>query len=192
METTSFAILFTSIFVANVILAQFLGICAFLGVSKNTKNALGMSSAVAFVMILSSVISWVVYHFFLVPYNLEYLKTIVFILSIASLVQLVEMFMKKYFLALHQSMGVFLPLITTNCAILGVALINIQKDFSFVQSIVNAVGTAIGFAIALILFSCIRERLEDSDVPKSMKNLPIALITASCMSIAIMGFTGMK
>ena len=111
---------------------------------------------------------------------------------IAVLVQLVEMFMKEYFLSLHQSMGLFLPLITTNCAILGVALINIQKNFSFSQSILNAVGTATGFAIALIIFSCIRERLEDSDVPESMKNLPIALITASCMSIAIMGFTGMK
>ena len=127
---------------------------------------------------------------FLAPYDLTYLKTIVFILAIASLVQLVEMFIKKMLPALHKSMGVFLPLITTNCAILGVALINIQKNYTLWQSLLNAVSTAVGYTLALVLFSCIRERLEDSDAPECMKNLPLALITASCMSIAIMGFAG--
>lgn len=186
----NFTILFSAIFVSNIVLSQFLGICSFLGVSKSLRNALGMSAAVAFVMILATAISWAVYHVFLLPYQLAYLKTIVFILAIASLVQLVEMFIKKNIPLLHKSMGVFLPLITTNCAILGVALINIQKNYTFTQSILNAVSTALGYTMALILFSCIRERLEDSDVPECMKNLPIALITASCMSIAIMGFTG--
>ena len=189
MDNT-FAIIFGSIFLTNVVLSQFLGICSFLGVSKNMRNAVGMSAAVAFVMIIATIISWLSYYFFLEPYNLQYLKAIVFILAIASLVQLVEMFMKKHLPALHKSMGVFLPLITTNCAILGIALINIQKHYTIWQSIINAIGTAIGFTLALVIFSCIRERLEDSDLPASMKNLPIALITAGCMSIAIMGLAG--
>ena len=168
---SNFAIIFSAVFISNIVLSQFLGICSFLGVSKSLRNALGMSAAVAFVMVLASLISWLVYYLFLAPYDLTYLKTIVFILAIASLVQLVEMFIKKMLPALHKSMGVFLPLITTNCAILGVA-------------------TAVGYTLALVLFSCIRERLEDSDAPECMKNLPLALITASCMSIAIMGFAG--
>ena len=181
---SNFAIIFSAVFISNIVLSQFLGICSFLGVSKSLRNALGMSAAVAFVMVLASLISW------LAPYGLTYLKTIVFILAIASLVQLVEMFIKKMLPALHKSMGVFLPLITTNCAILGIALINIQKNYTLWQSLLNAVSTAAGYTLALVLFSCIRERLEDSDAPECMKNLPIALITAGCMSIAIMGFAG--
>ena len=189
MDST-FSILFGAIFISNIVLSQFLGICSFLGVSKSLRNALGMSGAVAFVLVLASAITWLIYHFFLKPYDLIYLKTIVFILAIASLVQLVEMFLKKSIPLLHKSMGVFLPLITTNCAILGVALINVQKEYSIWESLLNAVSTAVGYTLALVLFSCIRERLDDADLPESMKNLPIALITASCMSIAIMGFTG--
>ena len=183
-------ILISSSLVSNVVLSQFLGLCPFLGVSKKTNTAAGMGAALIFVITLSSAIAGVIYKFLLVPFHLEYLQTIVFILAIASLVQLVEMFIKKMLPALHKSMGVFLPLITTNCAILGVALINIQKNYTLWQSLLNAVSTAVGYTLALVLFSCIRERLEDSDAPECMKNLPLALITASCMSIAIMGFAG--
>lgn len=190
MDST-FGIIFSALFISNIVLSQFLGICSFLGVSKNLGNALGMSAAVAFVMILASTMSWFLYNMFLVPYNLGYLKIIVFILAIAALVQLLEMFMKKQVPALHKAMGVFLPLITTNCAILGIALLNVQKEYSFLDATVNAVSTAGGYTLALVLFSCIRERLGDSDLPASMENLPIALITASCMSIALMGLTGM-
>lgn len=187
---SDFAIFFGAIFVSNVILAQFLGICSFLGVSRDLRNATGMSAAVTFVLILASLLSWLIYHFLLLPNNLDYLKTIVFILAIASLVQLVEMVLKKYMPTLYKNMGVFLPLITTNCAILGVALLNVQKEYSLWQSMFNALGTAVGYSFALIIFSCIRERLEESPLPDAMKNLPIALITASCMSIALMGLAG--
>ena len=190
MDST-FGIIFSALFISNIVLSQFLGLCSFLGVSKNLGNALGMSAAVAFVMILASTMSWFLYNMFLVPYNLGYLKIIVFILAIAALVQLLEMFMKKQIPALHKAMGVFLPLITTNCAILGIALINVQKEYSLFNATVNSISTAAGYTLALVLFSCIRERLEDSDIPASMQNLPIALITASCMSIALMGLTGM-
>lgn len=189
MDST-FALIFNAVFISNIVLSQFLGICSFLGVSKNLRNALGMSAAVTFVMVLASSISWAIYYFFLAPYDLAYLKTIVFILAIASLVQLVEMFMKKNLPQLHKNMGVFLPLITTNCAILGIALINIQKNYSFSFALINALSTALGYTLALVLFSCIRERLEEADVPLCMKDLPIALITASCMAISIMGLTG--
>ncbi len=181
---------FSSIFISNIILSQFLGICSFLGVSKNLGNAIGMSAAVAFVMLMSSVITWLIHYLLLVPLELGYLKTIIFILTIASLVQLVEMFLKKYMPPLYKAMGVFLPLITTNCAILGVALINIQKNYGLLQSVLNAAGTAAGYTLALVLFSCIRERLAENDIPEAMRELPIALITASCMSLAIMGFAG--
>lgn len=190
MDST-FSILFGAIFISNIVLSQFLGICSFLGVSKNLKNALGMSAAVAFVLVLASAITWLIYQFILKPNGIMYLKTIIFILAIAALVQLVEMFLKKSIPPLYKSMGIFLPLITTNCAILGIALINVQREYNLWQSLLNAVSTAAGYTLALVLFSCIRERLEDADLPDSMKNLPIALITASCMSIAIMGFTGM-
>lgn len=189
METT-FSMMFAGVFVSNIVIAQFLGICAFLGVSKSISSALGMSAAVGFVMLMASSISWLVYTYCLVPFDITYLKTIAFILTIASLVQLVEMFLKKYSPAIHQSMGVYLPLITTNCAILGVALLNIQKNYSFYYSFVNAVANALGFALAMILMAGIRERLDEADLPEAMKGLPIALFTAGCMAIAMMGFAG--
>ena len=190
MDST-FGIVFSALFVSNIVLSQFLGLCSFLGVSKNLGNALCMSAAVAFVMIMASTISWLLYDLFLVPYNLGYLKIIVFILAIAALVQLLEMFMKKEMPALHKAMGVFLPLITTNCTILGIALINVQKEYNFFNATVNAISTAAGYTLALVIFSCIRERLEESELPDCMKNLPIALITASCMAISLMGLAGM-
>lgn len=184
------AFVFSAVFVSNIILTQFLGICSFLGVSKNIKNALGMSYAVTFVLVLASVITWAAYYYILMPLDVAFLKTIVFILTIASLVQLVEMFLKKYSPELYRNMGVYLPLITTNCAILGVALINIQKNYTFTNALINAIANAVGFMLAMLLMSAIRERLEDADMPDCMKNLPIALITASCMSIALMGLAG--
>ena len=190
MDST-FGIIFSALFVSNIVLSQFLGLCSFLGVSKNLRNALGMSAAVAFVMIMASPISWLLYNWFLVPYNLGYLKIIVFILAIAALVQFLEMFMKKEMPAIHKAMGVFLPLITTNCAIMGISLINVQKEYSLFNATVNAISTAAGYTLALVVFSCIRERLEDSKLPSSMENLPIALITASCMAISLMGLAGM-
>lgn len=190
MDST-FGIVFSAIFVSNILLSQFLGLCSFLGVSKNLHNALGMSGAVAFVMVMASTISWVLYEWFLLPLNLQYLKIIVFILAIAALVQLLEMFLKKEMPALHKAMGVFLPLITTNCAIMGIALINVQKEYTFFQTTVNSVSTAVGYTLALVVFSCIRERLEEANLPASMENLPIALITASCMAISLMGLSGM-
>ena len=190
MDST-FGIIFSALFVSNIVLSQFLGLCSFLGVSKNLRNALGMSAAVAFVMIMASTISWLLYNWFLVPYNLGYLKIIVFILAIAALVQFLEMFMKKEMPSIHKAMGVFLPLITTNCAIMGISLINVQKEYSLFNATVNAISTAAGYTIALVVFSCIRERLEDSKLPASMENLPIALITASCMAISLMGLAGM-
>ena len=190
MDST-FGIVFGALFISNIVLSQFLGLCSFLGVSKNMRNALGMSAAVAFVMIMASTISWFLYHSFLLPFGLAYLKTIVFILAIASLVQLLEMFMKKHSPGLHKAMGVFLPLITTNCAILGIALINVQKEYSLFDATVNSVSTALGYTLALVVFSCIRGRLDEADLPESMKNLPIALITASCMSISLLGLSGM-
>ncbi len=185
-----FGIVFSGIFVTNVILSQFLGLCSFLGVSKSFKNAGGMSAAVSFVLILATIISYLAYHFILLPFGLDYLKTLVFILAIATLVQLVEMFMKKAMPPLHKAMGVYLPLITTNCCILGVAILNVTKNYNFVESMANAVGTALGYTMAMLLFSCIRERLDESQLPGCMKNLPIALLTASCMSIALMGMSG--
>lgn len=190
MDST-FGIVFSAIFVSNILLSQFLGLCSFLGVSKNLHNALGMSGAVAFVMVMASTISWVLYEWFLLPLNLQYLKIIVFILAIAALVQLLEMFLKKEMPALHKAMGVFLPLITTNCAIMGIALINVQKEYTFFHATVNSISTAVGYTLALVVFSCIRERLEEAKLPASMENLPIALITASCMAISLMGLSGM-
>ena len=189
MDST-FGIIFSAVFISNIILAQFLGLCSFLGVSKNFKNAFGMSAAVAFVMLLATILCFGVYHGLLVPYHLEYLQTLVFILAIAALVQLVEMFMKKSMPALHKAMGVYLPLITTNCAILGIALINVTKNYSLVDSIANSIGTSLGYTMAILLFSCIRERLDEDQMPRCLRVLPIALITASFMSIALMGMSG--
>lgn len=187
---STFGILFSSIFVSNIILSRFLGMCSFLGVSKNFKNSVGMSAAVSFVMLLATMLSYACYHLLLVPYHLEYLKTLVFILAIATLVQLVEMFMKKAMPSLHKAMGIYLPLITTNCAILGIALINVESNYNFLDSCVNSIGTSIGYTMAILLFSCIRERLDEKALPKCLQNLPIALITASCMSISMMGMSG--
>ena len=189
MDTTTITIL-GSILVANIVLSQFLGICSFLGVSTDIKSSLGMGSAVAFVMVLSSAITWCVYTFILLPFNLDYMKTIAFILTIASLVQIVEMFMKKNMPAMYDAMGVFLPLITTNCAILGIALLNIQKEYSFFHSVLNGFANAVAYTLAMVLLAGIRDRLKDAPIPEAMQGLPILLLVASSMAIAFMGFTG--
>ena len=187
---STFGIIFGAIFVSNIILSQFLGMCSFLGVSKNFNNSVGMSAAVSFVMLLATILSYGIYYLLLVPYHLEYLNTLVFILAIATLVQLVETFMKKAMPALHKAMGLYLPLITTNCAILGIALINVTKNYDFIDSVANSIGTSLGYTMAILLFSCIRERLDEDALPKCLRSLPIALITASCMSISMMGMSG--
>ena len=176
--------------VNNVVLSQFLGLCPFLGVSKKINTSAGMSGAVIVVITAASAICSAIYHFILSPLNLTYLNTIVFILVIASLVQFMEMFIKKSNPALYQSLGVFLPLITTNCAVLGVALSNVQKDFDIWTSTINGFGTALGFALAILLLASIREKSEDNDVPKSFKGMPHVLLTAGLMSIAFFGWAG--
>ena len=177
--------------VNNVVLSQFLGLCPFLGVSKQTKTAASMGVAVIFVIAISSACSNLIYKFILIPTGMEYLQTIVFILVIAALVQFVEMFLKKSMPALYQSLGVYLPLITTNCAGLGVALTNVQKGYNFIQSVVNGIGISVGFLIAIVLLAGIREKIEHNDVPHAFQGSPIVLITASLMSIALFGFSGM-
>lgn len=179
-------------FINNVVLSQFLGICAFLGVSKKTSTAAGMGAAVVFVITLSSLITGILYRFILVPLNVEYLQTIVFILIIAALVQFVEMALKKYSHALYEALGVYLPLITTNCAVLGVALINVQRNYSILESVVYGFATAAGFFIAIVLMAGIREKIEDNDIPESFKGTPIVLLTACLMAIAFFGFSGLK
>ena len=183
-------IFISAIFVNNIVLAQFLGICPFLGVSKKIDTSLGMSAAVAFVMVLATVVTWLVQTYVLVPNGLEYLQTIAFILVIASLVQMVEIVLKKVSPALYQALGIFLPLITTNCAVLGVAILVIQKDYDLAQSIMYAFSTAIGFGVALTVFAGIREQLELTDIPKSMRGMAIVLISAGLLSLAFMGFSG--
>ena len=177
-----------AIFVNNVVLSQFLGICPFLGVSSKVNTSLGMGMAVTFVMALSAVVTWSLQTFVLVPFGIEYMQTIVFILVIASLVQMVEIVLKKVSPSLYQALGIFLPLITTNCAVLGVAIISVQKDFDLLTSVIYSVSIAIGFALALVLFAGIRERLEVEDVPQGMRGVPIALITAGLLAMAFMGF----
>ncbi|MBR6749955.1 MAG: electron transport complex subunit RsxA [Bacteroidaceae bacterium] len=189
---TYISIFITAIFVNNIILSQFLGICPFLGVSKKIDSALGMGAAVTFVMLLSTIVTYLIQAYLLDPFQLGYMQTIVFILVIAALVQMLEIVLKKVSPALYQALGVFLPLITTNCAILGVAILVIQKDFSLVESVVYAVSTAIGFTLALTIFAGIREQLNWSEVPKAMKGTPIALITAGLLALAFMGFSGIK
>ena len=179
-------------FINNVVLSQFLGICAFLGVSKKTGTAAGMGAAVVFVITLSSLITGILYRFILVPLNVEYLQTIVFILIIAALVQFVEMALKKYSHALYEALGVYLPLITTNCAVLGVALINVQRNYSILEGVVYGFATAAGFFIAIVLMAGIREKIEDNDIPESFKGTPIVLLTACLMAIAFFGFSGLK
>ena len=184
-------IIVSSAIVNNVVLSQFLGLCPFLGVSKKIDTAAGMGGAIIFVITLSSFVTSVVYQFILVPTHMEYLQTIVFILIIAALVQFVEMFLKKSIPSLYQALGVYLPLITTNCAVLGVAILMIQKEFNLLQSVTYSVATALGFALALVLFAGIRERLEFEDVPKAFRGVPIALITAGILAMAFMGFSGL-
>ncbi len=180
----------SAIFVNNIILSQFLGICPFLGVSRRIDTSLGMGAAVAFVMTLATIVTWLIQHYVLNVLGLQYLQTLAFILVIASLVQLVEIVLKSVSPALYQALGIFLPLITTNCAVLGVALLVIQKDFTLLESVVYALSTAIGFALALVVFAGLREQLELADVPKGMSGIAIVLITAGLLSLAFMGFSG--
>ena len=192
MEQVSyFAIVIGAIFVNNVVLSQFLGICPFLGVSSKVDTSLGMSAAVTFVMALTAVVAWSIQEFILVPFGIEYMQTIVFILVIAALVQMVEIILKKVSPSLYQALGIFLPLITTNCAVLGVAILMIQKEYSLLQSVVYSVSIAVGFALALVLFAGIRERLDFEEVPKAFRGVPIALVTAGILAMAFMGFSGL-
>lgn len=184
-------IIISAIFVNNIVLAQFLGICPFLGVSKKTSTAVGMAGAVTFVMVLATIVTYLVQLYVLNPLHVEYLQTISFILIIAALVQLVEIILKKVSPALYQALGVFLPLITTNCTILGVAILTIQKEFNLLEGVVFATATSIGFGLALVLFSGIREQLDLMDIPKGLKGTPIALIVAGILAMAFLGFSGM-
>ena len=180
-----------AIFVNNYVLSQFLGICPFFGVSKKVETAAGMGGAVIFVMTLASAMTYLVYNFILVKLGIEYLYNIAFILVIAALVQLVEMFLKKSSPSLYQALGVYLPLITTNCAGLGVAVVNMQKNYTFLASILNGFGGAVGFALAIVLFAGIRERIEFNNIPKAFRGFPIALVSATLMAIAFLGFQGL-
>ncbi|MBE7033177.1 MAG: electron transport complex subunit RsxA [Ruminococcaceae bacterium] len=190
----------TSIFVQNFVLVKFLGICPFLGVSKKLDTAIGMGMAVTFVMTLASIMTWLCQKFILVPLNIEYMQTIAFIVIIAALVQFVEMFLQKSIPSLYSSLGIYLPLITTNCAVLGVALLNVNSasvissegSYTLIETIVNGFSAGIGFMIAIVLFAGVRERLESSDIPKALQGMPIALISASLLAMAFLGFAGMS
>ena len=190
METTYFAIIIGSIFVNNIVLSQFLGICPFLGVSSKVETSMGMGAAVTFVMALSAIVTWLIQTYVLVPLGIEYMQTIVFILVIAALVQMVEIVLKKVSPSLYQALGIFLPLITTNCAVLGVAIAMIQKEYTLLQGVVFNVSTALGFGLALVIFAGLRERIEFEEAPKAFQGVPIALITASILAMAFMGFMG--
>lgn len=189
---TYLSIIITAIFVNNIVLAQFLGICPFIGVSKKLSSAVGMGGAVTFVMVLATTVTWLLQSFILVPLHLEFMQTIVFILVIAALVQMLEIVLKKIAPALYLSLGVFLPLITTNCAVLGVAILVTQKDFNLAQSIVYAFSTALGFTLALTIFAGIREQLSLVEVPEAMRGVPIALVVAGLLAMAFMGFAGIS
>ncbi|NSW89645.1 MAG: electron transport complex subunit RsxA [Firmicutes bacterium] len=184
-------IIISAILVENFVLTKFLGICPFLGVSKNMSSAMGMSGAVVFVMTIASGATWVVNEFLLKRFGIGYLQTIAFILVIAALVQFVEIVLKKMFPPLYKSLGIYLPLITTNCAVLGVSLLNIGREYNFVQSLVYGCGAGLGFTLALLLFSSIREKLEMCDIPEALKGLPITLIAAALVSLAFFGFQGL-
>lgn len=195
------AISLTSIFVQNFVLVKFYGICPFLGVSKKLDTALGMGMAVTFVMTLASIMTWLCQKFILVPLNIEYMQTIAFIVIIAALVQFVEMFLQKSIPSLYSALGIYLPLITTNCAVLGVALLNVRTasviapaagSYTLIETIVNGFSAGIGFMLAIVLFAGVRERLESSDIPKALQGMPIALISASLLAIAFLGFAGMS
>lgn len=187
-----FLLMLSAIFIDNFILSKFLGCCPFLGVSKSPSTALGMGCAVTFVMTLSSAVTYIVYTYLLIPLKLEYLKTIAFILIIASLVQMIEFFLKNKVPSLYESLGIYLPLITTNCAVLGCALLNIQNGYNFIYSVIYGFSAGIGFTMAILIFAGVRSRLFFSTPPKSFRGLPIALITAGLISMAFMGFSGMK
>ena len=187
---TIFTILFTAALVNNFVLSQFMGICPFLGVSKKVETTAGMGGAVVFVITIASLCTSILYNYLLVPAQLEYLNTIVFILVIAALVQFVEMVLKKMMPALYKSLGVYLPLITTNCAVLGVALLSVQNEYGVLESVVNGIGASLGFLLAIVLMAGIREKLENSNIPEAFKGTPIVLITAGLMAIAFCGFGG--
>ena len=184
-------ILVSSSLISNVVLSQFLGLCPFLGVSKKTNTAAGMGTAVIFVITLSSAVTGLIYQYILTPLDLTYLQTIVFILVIAALVQFVEMFLKKFMKSLYQALGVYLPLITTNCAVLGIALTNVQKNYGILQGVVNGFATAVGFTIAIVILAGIREKMAYNDIPESFKGMPMVLVTAGLMAIAFCGFSGL-
>lgn len=192
MELSYFAIIIGAIFVNNVVLAQFLGICPFLGVSSKVETSLGMGAAVTFVMAIAAVVAWLIQTYVLVPLDIVYMQTIVFILVIAALVQMVEIMLKKLSPSLYQALGIFLPLITTNCAVLGVVLLNVQNNYNFIESVVYGVTGGLGFLLAIVLFASIRERLVFADYPKAFEGFPIALVTAGLMALAFMGFSGLK
>ena len=185
-------IFISAICVNNIIFSQFLGICPFLGVSKKVETSMGMGAAVAFVMTLATIVTWLVQHYLLNPFNLGYLQTLSFILVIAALVQMVEIILKKVSPALYQALGIFLPLITTNCAVLGVAILVIQKDYNLLQGVVYAISTAIGFALAMVLFAGLREQLALVKIPKGMAGTSIVLVTAGLLALAFMGFSGLE
>lgn len=191
MLKTLFLVLMTTALINNVVLSQFLGICPFLGVSKNVKTAAGMGGAVIFVITIASAVTNLLYTFVINKLHITYLNTIIFILVIAALVQLIELFLKKYVPKLYQALGVYLPLITTNCAVLGVALTNVQNGYSFVQSVVNGVATAVGYTVSIVLLAGIRERIEGNDIPYNFQGSPIVLVTAGLMAIAFFGFSGL-
>ena len=190
MTKELFAILMTAILTQNFVLAKFLGICPFLGVSKKLNTAVGMSAAVIFVMALATAVCYPINEFLLKSFGLEYLQTIVFILVIAALVQLVEIILKKYIPALYSALGIYLPLITTNCAVLGVVILNVDEGYNFAQSMFSSVGAGFGFMLAMVMFAGVRQRLETADIPKFMQGLPITLVAASLTSVSFLGFTG--
>ena len=185
-------LMFSAVFIENFIFAKFYGCCPFLGVSEKPSTALGMGMAVTFVMTIASAATWLVYSYILVPFSLEYLKTIAFILVIAGLVQFIEMFLHKFVPALYSSLGIFLPLITTNCAVLGAALVNINNGYNFIQSVAFGFAAAIGFTMAIVVFAGVRVRLQFAEPPKAFRGMPIALVTAGLIAMAFMGFSGMS
>ena len=189
--TSLIMIIVTTALVNNVVLSQFLGICSFLGVSKQIKTSASLGAAVTFVIGIASAVAYLLYEFVLVPFDLTYLQTIVFILVIAALVQLVEMFLKKTSPALYQALGIYLPLITTNCAVLGVALTNVQNGYNFIESVISGVGTGLGYTLAIILLASIRTRIDESAIPAPFRGAPIVLLCAALMAIAFMGFSGL-
>ncbi len=190
-NTSFFAILIGGLLVNNFVLSQFLGICPFLGVSKKLNSAVGMSVAVIFVMLMATAATHPIYTYLLVPNDLAYLQTIVFILIIAALVQLVEIVLRRFIPPLYKALGIYLPLITTNCAVLGVTILNIDNGYTFLQSLVNALGAGLGFLLAMVMFAGVRERLESAEIPESLKGLPITLVAASIVSVSFLGFQGL-